>query len=62
MFRRKNFKYMKSDPKKVIIQLHIQKGQEIEQTSVFEVNVEGGQACQRIFLDDKREFYVICQT
>lgn len=33
----------------------------MERTSVFEVNIDI-QACQRIFLDDQKEFYVICQT
>lgn len=33
----------------------------MERTPVFEVNIDI-QACQRIFLDDQKEFYVICQT
>ena len=33
----------------------------MERTSVFEINIDI-QACHRIFLDDQKEFYVICQT
>jgi hypothetical protein len=52
---------LKSEPKKVQFQVLIQYGSEIERTSVFELNIES-LACQKFFLDDQKEFYVICQT
>jgi len=61
IFRRRNYKFLKVEPKKVYFQLLVQQGSEIERTSVFEVNVDS-QACQRIFLDEQKEFYIICQT
>lgn len=59
IYRRRNYKFMKSEPKKVQFQVLIQYGAEVERTSVFELNVES-LACQKFFLDDQKEFYVIC--
>ena len=61
IFRRKNYKFLKVEPKKVFFQIIVQYGSGYEKTSVFEVNVDSS-ACQRIYLDELREFYVICQT
>jgi hypothetical protein len=60
IFRRKHYKFLKSEPKKVFIQILVQAQQEtVEKTQIFEVNVDG-QACQRVYLDDRKELYVIC--
>ena len=59
LYRRRNYKFLKSEPKKVFFQIHIQSGSTTEKTSVFDVNVES-LTCQRFFLDDAKELYVIC--
>lgn len=51
IFRRRNYKFLKSEPKKVYFQIVVQQGSDMERTPVFEVNIDI-QACQRIFLDD----------
>jgi len=61
IFRRRNYKFLKSEPKKVLFQIMFQGGTKMEPTQVFEVNVET-LSCQRFYLDDQKEFYVICQT
>ena len=60
MYRRGKYKFKKSEPNRVILQVLIQHGKDLERTPVFEVNFDS-LSCQRIFLDENRELYVICQ-
>ena len=62
LFRRMNYKFFKSEPKKVQFRLSVEfrKGK-LWQSAIFEVNIEN-LGCQRVFLDDQKQLYVICQT
>jgi hypothetical protein len=40
IFRRRNYRFLKSEPKKVYFQIVIQQGSDMERTSVFEVNID----------------------
>lgn len=60
-YRMENLRYLRGQPKKVYLQLHTQNGKNIDRSSVFEVNLDS-LTCQRVYLDDQRTLYVICQT
>ena len=59
-YRRGKFKFKKSEPNKVFLQVRIQQGKELIQTNPFEINFDS-LTCQRFYLDDNRKLYVICQ-
>lgn len=51
-YRREHLRYLRGQPKKVFFLLS---------EKVFEVNMDS-LTCQRLFLDEQRQLYVICQT
>lgn len=53
MYRRGKFKFKKSEPNRVILQVLIQHGKELERTPSFEINFDS-LSCQRVFLDENR--------
>lgn len=60
MYRRGKYKFKKSEPNRVVLQVLIRRGKELERTTSFEINFDS-LSCQRVFLDENRELYVICQ-
>eukprot|EP00347_Sterkiella_histriomuscorum_P015009 403358661 len=59
-YRRENLRYLRGQPKKVFLQLILANETYVEKTSVFEINIENLN-CQRIYLDEQRQIYIICQ-
>ena len=53
MYRRGKFKFKKSEPNRVICQVLIQHGKDLERTPSFEINFDS-LSCQRVFLDENR--------
>ena len=51
-YRREHLRYLRGQPKKVFFLLS---------EKVFEVNLDS-LTCQRLFLDEQRQLYVICQS
>ena len=59
-YRRENLKYLRGQPKKVYLQILIMGDGYVEKSSVFEINVDN-LTCQKIYLDEQRQIYIICQ-
>ena len=59
MYRRGKYKFKKSEPNKIVLQIMIHNGKELDRTPSFEINFDS-LSCQRVFLDENRELYVIC--
>ena len=59
-YRRENLKYLRGLPKKVYFQVMIMNDNYVEKSSVFEINVDN-LSCQRLYLDEQRQNYIICQ-
>ena len=60
MYRRGKFRLKKSEPNIVLLQVLVQQGKELMRTESFEINFNL-LSCQRVFLDETRRLYVICQ-
>ena len=60
-YRRENLRYLRGQPKKVSLQVLIANERSFDKSSVFEVNLDS-LSCQRVYLDEQRQLYVICQT
>ena len=60
MYRRGKFRLKKQEPNIVLLQVLIQEGKELNRTESFEINFNL-LSCQRVFLDENRRLYVICQ-
>ena len=61
-YRKEKFRLLKNEPKNVSLQVLLAAGTlNSHKTSVFEVNFDT-LSCQKIFLDETKRLYVICQA